>query len=455
MTSMTPPPVKSIKLLLVDDLDENLRALEALLRRDGLELLKAHSGREALELLLGHDVALALLDVQMPEMDGFALAELMRGAQRTRTVPIIFLTAGGHDAKHMFRGYEAGAVDFLFKPIDPVLLGHKVRNFVDLYRQRRERERLTDELREMLRLNEMLLAAVSHDLRQPLSTIVMGAALLEEEFIEPGPKRTLKRVRSSAERMVAMLEQLYDLASARLGGGIAIDPRETNLRAIADKLVDELRLAHPGQSVVVEYHGSTVGTWDEHRVGQVLGNLVGNALRYGHQGRAGARDGARSAAERRARGPQRRRNSGRPLAAPVRSVPARRRAARAGQPGPRALHRAADRDRPRRHDRGDLVAGGRNDVPHRSCPGRSNAPPHARRTIFAGRLDLGDKSSRPTATSEASLPLPPSRWEGTLRRFKLTHSLRGGPRSPRHGHVASPKSSVCLPSPREGAGGRA
>src|SRR5580698_6967122 len=134
-----------IKCLLVDDLEENLLALSALLASPDVEILTARSGREALELLLVHEVALALLDVQMPEMDGFELAELMRGAERTRFVPIIFVTAGGWDSGRLFRGYEAGAVDFLYKPLDPVLLGQKVATFAELHRQRIERERLADE----------------------------------------------------------------------------------------------------------------------------------------------------------------------------------------------------------------------------------------------------------------------------------------------------------------------
>ena len=105
-----------VHFLLVDDLEDNLVALEALLRRDDLVLLKARSGEEALELLLVHDVALGLLDVQMPGMDGFELAEIMRGNERTRHVPIIFLTASNTDNQRKFRGYEAGAVDFIQKP---------------------------------------------------------------------------------------------------------------------------------------------------------------------------------------------------------------------------------------------------------------------------------------------------------------------------------------------------
>ena len=107
-----------IKCLLVDDLEENLLALAALLQRDDVELLTARSGEQALELLLRHEVALAFIDVQMPDMDGFELAELMRGSERTRHVPIIFVTAGVRERQRVFKGYESGAVDFIYKPIE-------------------------------------------------------------------------------------------------------------------------------------------------------------------------------------------------------------------------------------------------------------------------------------------------------------------------------------------------
>src|SRR3954465_5443925 len=128
----------TVKCLLVDDLEENLLALAALLQRPDLEILTARSGREALELLLVHDMALALLDVQMPEMDGFQLAELMRGSERTRHVPLIFVTAGLRDQVRVFRGYESGAVDFLYKPIDPHMLRGKVETFFQLHRQKQQ-----------------------------------------------------------------------------------------------------------------------------------------------------------------------------------------------------------------------------------------------------------------------------------------------------------------------------
>lgn len=125
-----------IKCLLVDDLNENLIALEALLKDLGATLVKARSGVEALELSLQHQFAVALIDVQMPDMDGFELAELLRGSEKTRHIPLIFLTAGHRDYERVFRGYEAGAVDFLYKPIDSHILKSKVRIFLELYEQR-------------------------------------------------------------------------------------------------------------------------------------------------------------------------------------------------------------------------------------------------------------------------------------------------------------------------------
>src|ERR1700733_398263 len=152
---MTQPQRPPVKFLIVDDREENLIALEALLRRDGLEILRARTGDEALEILLLHDVALALLDVQMPEMDGFALAELMRGSERSRHVPIIFVTAAVQEQHRVFQGYDAGAVDFLFKPIEPRILKHKTGVFFELYKQRQT-------LAEMLRVNEMFIAVIGH-----------------------------------------------------------------------------------------------------------------------------------------------------------------------------------------------------------------------------------------------------------------------------------------------------
>ncbi|WP_225205296.1 response regulator [Novosphingobium huizhouense] len=160
-----------VRVLAVDDVEENLRALEALLAQDGIEVVKARSGFEALELLLREDFALALLDVMMPGMDGFELAELMRGIERTRAVPIIFLTALATDERRRFRGFEAGAVDYLLKPVDPVVLAGKVGVFAELARQRQELARQRDEL-------GLVLARLrAHSDNSPLAIIEIDADL--------------------------------------------------------------------------------------------------------------------------------------------------------------------------------------------------------------------------------------------------------------------------------------
>jgi CheY-like chemotaxis protein len=156
----------SAKILLVDDRPENLLALEAILAGLGHELVKASSGEEALKRLLSDDVAVILLDVQMPGMDGFETASHIKQRERTRDIPILFLTAIDGAAHQAFRGYAAGAVDYLAKPFDPWVLRAKVAVFVELHERRRQLEAQTEQLREengLLRsgrLQELVLAAL-------------------------------------------------------------------------------------------------------------------------------------------------------------------------------------------------------------------------------------------------------------------------------------------------------
>jgi signal transduction histidine kinase len=275
MVHMTQPSsTSSIKFLLVDDLEENLIALEALLRRDELTLLKARSGAEALELLLEHEVALALIDVQMPDMDGFELAELMRGVERTRHVPIIFITAGIREGQHVFKGYDAGAVDFLFKPIDPSILKHKTEVFFQLARQRQV-------LADTLRLNEELMAVVGHDLRNPLDVILMTAELLQSDTHGSDVRKCGERLRRSGNRMRQIIDELLDMTRARLGGGIPIEPRPADLLQIAKSVLAEMEAAHPERRLELQSEGELTGTWDPPRLEQVLSNLLGNAVRHG------------------------------------------------------------------------------------------------------------------------------------------------------------------------------
>jgi two-component system cell cycle response regulator len=181
-------------ILLVDDRPENLLALESLLEGPDLNLVKATSGNEALGLTLKYDFALFLLDVQMPDMDGFETAELMRSSERTRPVPIIFVTAINKEQKHVFKGYESGAVDYLFKPLDPDILQSKVRIFLELHNQKKGLERMNEELRkanekileqqkaiieeERLKVLLQIAGTAVHELSQPLMGLLGNIQLM-------------------------------------------------------------------------------------------------------------------------------------------------------------------------------------------------------------------------------------------------------------------------------------
>ena len=147
---MTVPDAGAAKILMVDDRPENLLALEAILSGLGHELVKAHSGEEALKRLLVEDFALILLDVQMPGMDGFETATHVKQRERTRHIPIVFLTAIDGEAHQAFRGYAAGAVDYLSKPFDPWVLRAKVGVFIELFERRRELAEQAESLRRQL-----------------------------------------------------------------------------------------------------------------------------------------------------------------------------------------------------------------------------------------------------------------------------------------------------------------
>ncbi|MFZ0499197.1 MAG: hybrid sensor histidine kinase/response regulator [Steroidobacteraceae bacterium] len=283
---MTEELKSRVKCLIVDDMEENLEVLSALMQRDDVELLLARSGTEALELLLTHDVALALLDVQMPEMDGFELAELMRGAKRTDHVPIIFITAGAHDQRRLFRGYDIGAVDFLFKPVEPHILLSKADVFFQLYRQQQQLERDLKERTESLRLNEMFTAVLGHDLRNPLNAIINCAYLLEQRPDEATARDVAGRILSNGKWMSRMIGDVLDLARVHLAGGLPIQRSPMALDTLVASVVAAYQVTHPGRAIEITREGPVKGLWDEDRLRQVLTNLIGNAMEHGEAGAA-------------------------------------------------------------------------------------------------------------------------------------------------------------------------
>lgn len=141
---------EKVNILIVDDIKENHLVMESVLDDEQLHIVKAYSGEEALALCVKHDFAVVFMDVQMPGMDGFETATLLRGIEKTKNIPIIFVTANSKGKHSVFKGYEVGAVDYLFKPIDPIVLKSKARIFKELYMQRRLIEQQTIELKDAL-----------------------------------------------------------------------------------------------------------------------------------------------------------------------------------------------------------------------------------------------------------------------------------------------------------------
>lgn len=277
------PLTTRVKCLLVDDIEENLIALEAVLQRNDIHILKASSGSEALELLLQHnDVALALLDVQMPEMNGFELAELIRGSERTRHVPLIFMTAGSRDQGWQFKGYETGAVDFLYKPIDTHALVNKANIFFELHRQKRALAHELQERTESLRLNEMYMAVLSHDLRNPLTAILAGAMALQRHAVDPEKIQSLAhQIQNSGRRMGQMIEDLLDVTRVRQAGSMPLKLGTASLDAVVERAAQELREGGSDRRIHVTVQGDMDGFWDSERLLQVASNLMGNALQHG------------------------------------------------------------------------------------------------------------------------------------------------------------------------------
>ena len=285
MTSRPTP----VSILIVDDLEENLLALDALLRREGVQVLKARSGDDALEILLDTDVALALLDVQMPGMDGFQLAEFMRGNIRTRHIPIIFVTAGSADRQRRFRGYETGAVDFIQKPIEPDVLRSKVEVFVDLYDYRREVVRQRDELDVHARAltaadrrkNEFL-AVLGHELRNPLMALQAGLQLLEREANADAAMVVRARMTTQVHHLSRLIEDLLDVTRIDQGK-INLRLERVSVQAVLESAIDTSRPKVVAGRHTLEVDGPADPAWimaDFTRVSQILSNLLTNAAKY-------------------------------------------------------------------------------------------------------------------------------------------------------------------------------
>jgi signal transduction histidine kinase len=306
-----PDHTDEANLLIVDDLPENLLALDAILRGPGIRVHQAESAEQALELLLQHEFALAILDVQMPGMDGFQLAELMRGTERTKHIPIVFVSAAGRELNYAFKGYESGAVDFMHKPLDTHAVRSKVSVFVDLYRNRkrmahqleqleysrREQEVLLNQLRstkaeleDAVRMRDDFMSIVSHELKTPLNTLILEVQLRKLQlgrnnfaaFSEDKLRQMVDKDERQIQSLIRLIDDMLDVSRIRTGK-LSIRPSRLDLGKLAASVVENFapQMEASGCTLLFQRPEPIVGVWDEFRIEQVLANLLTNAMRYG------------------------------------------------------------------------------------------------------------------------------------------------------------------------------
>ena len=328
MPEMEAPASDAPSVLLVDDDPKNLIALESVLEASRLRIIKVQTGADALLALMHGDFAAIVLDVMMPDMSGIELARMIKQRKRTQHIPIIFLTAHFREEEHAVLGYDAGAVDYLTKPINPAVLRSKVNVFVDLFRktqalaemnrtalaaeealrvanaelatrnaalerEARERDRriraelAQAEAEEANAAKDRFLAMLSHELRTPLSPIVHAVTLLEESDCPPAVQDCVSTIRRNVLLEARLIDDLLDLARIR-NGKLRIEPQLVDIHEVLrhaleicrpDLAARHLRIEEELEATEAKVRG------DPARLQQVFWNLLTNATKFSPEGR--------------------------------------------------------------------------------------------------------------------------------------------------------------------------
>lgn len=283
---------QKLAIMIVDDRTENLVSMKQLLARDDLDIITAESGNEALGKMLETDLALVLLDVQMPGMDGFEVAELMRRNERTRRIPVIFVTAINKERRHIFSGFEVGAVDYIFKPVDPFIIRSKVQVFLDIKKNERARESLLKELnsankrlQEISDLKSDYLSAASHELRTPLTVIKEYCSLVHDEIVGPCNEEQHKCMEAAlrnCNRLADLVNDLLDLDSIE-SGHMSLKRSAVDLNGLLSETVADFssRCQSVSQHITLDLPETLPpALGDKDLITQVMVNLVGNAHKF-------------------------------------------------------------------------------------------------------------------------------------------------------------------------------
>ncbi|MDD3636474.1 MAG: response regulator [Bacteroidales bacterium] len=289
-------------VLIVDDRPENLLTLEGILENENLNIIKASSGNEALAIMLEHNISLVLMDVQMPGMDGFEVAEIMRSNDRTKFIPIIFITAISKQRQHIFKGYESGAVDYLYKPLDLEILQSKIKAFIDFFQHKDALEETTRKLsKSIAELNEAkqiaedattaksaFLATMSHEIRTPLNGIIGMADLgLMDDEIGPQQRERLMDIKTSGESLLEIINEILDISKIE-ADKLELEEIEFSIRELIEKIVNLLSVKIFQEKLEfvcdIDPDIPDILIGDPLRIRQILINLLSNASKFTEEG---------------------------------------------------------------------------------------------------------------------------------------------------------------------------
>ena len=306
---ITANPVRrpEAKILVVDDRADNLMSIEAILEKDNYSIVKANSGRAALKVLLNdHDFSLILMDVQMPELNGYETATIIYERDKLRNIPIVFITANNYDEDFMFKGYRMGGVDYIYKPINPELLRAKVAVFVELYSKNQQlmlqekkllaeiEERKVSEERVKL-LNEQLTAnneslkqmneeldqfayMASHDLQEPLRKIqVFSDKILRNNNFDPDSEKYFGKIINSSKRMQNLINNLLDFSRHTVSSN---DFKRTPLNDLVKNVLTELEVEIEKSNARINYEELPVVSAVPGLMQQLFYNLFSNAIKF-------------------------------------------------------------------------------------------------------------------------------------------------------------------------------